>query len=82
MTRKVVDISDVKWGKTRTGGAADWQRRQKRRMRTHSRLVVSLKILFPSMAAVLIGLVIVCVRGRKYGFARRSGNGQSALFRC
>lgn len=59
MTRKVVDISDVKWGKTRTGGAADWQRRQKRRMKTHSRLVVSLKILFPSMAAVLIGLVIV-----------------------
>ncbi|HAW33452.1 MAG TPA: LPS export ABC transporter periplasmic protein LptC [Alphaproteobacteria bacterium] len=59
MAQKVVDISDVKWGKTRTGGAADWQRRQKRRMRTHSRLVVSLKILFPSLAAVLIGLVIV-----------------------
>ena len=59
MAQKVVDLSNAKWGKTRTSGAADWQRRQKRRMRHHSRLVVSLKVLFPSLAAVMIGLVIV-----------------------
>ncbi|MBR1778855.1 MAG: LPS export ABC transporter periplasmic protein LptC [Alphaproteobacteria bacterium] len=59
MADKIVDFSDVKWGKTRTSGAVDWQRRQKRRMRHHSRLVVSLKVLFPSLAAVMVGLVIV-----------------------
>jgi len=59
MTRKVVDLSDVKWGKTQTSGTSDWQRRQKRRMRHHSRLVISLKVLFPSLAALMIGLVIV-----------------------
>lgn len=59
MADKIVDLSDVQWGKTRTSGAADWQRRQKKRMRYHSRLVVSLKVLFPSLAAVMIGLVIV-----------------------
>lgn len=59
MAGKVVDISDVKWGKTRTAGAADWQRRQTKRMNRHSRLVVSLKVLFPSLAAVLVGLVIL-----------------------
>ncbi len=59
MADKIVDISDIKWGKTQTKGAADWQRRQKKRMRHHSRLVVSLKVLFPSLAAVMIGLVIL-----------------------
>ncbi len=59
MAEKIVDLSDVKWGKTQTSGAVDWQRRQKKRMRYHSRLVVSLKVLFPSLAAVIIGLVIV-----------------------
>ena len=59
MAEKIVDLSDVKWGKTQTSGAADWQRRQKRRMRYHSRLVVSLKVLFPSLAAIMIGLVVV-----------------------
>ena len=59
MAQKVVDLSNVKWGKTRTNGAADWQHRQKKRMRYHSRLVVSLKVLFPSLAAIMIGLVIV-----------------------
>ncbi|MBR4127528.1 MAG: LPS export ABC transporter periplasmic protein LptC [Alphaproteobacteria bacterium] len=58
MTQKVVDLSNVKWGKNQTSGAADWQRRQRKRMRYHSRLVVSLKVLFPSLAAVMIGLVI------------------------
>lgn len=29
MADKVVDLSDVKWGKTQTKGAAEWQRRQK-----------------------------------------------------
>lgn len=59
MADKVVDLSDVKWGKTQTKGAAEWQRRQKKRMRHHSRLVISLKVLFPSLAAVMIGLVIL-----------------------
>lgn len=59
MAEKIVDLSDVKWGKTQTSGVADWQRRQKRRMRYHSRLVVSLKVLFPSLAAIMIGLVVV-----------------------
>ena len=59
MAEKIVDLSDVKWGKTPTDGAVNWQRRQKKRMRHHSRLVVSLKVLFPSLAAVMIGLVIV-----------------------
>ena len=59
MAQKIVDLSDVKWGKTQTKGVADWQRRQKKRMRYHTRLVVSLKVLFPSLAAVMIGLVIV-----------------------
>ena len=59
MAERIVDLSHLKWGKTRTTGAADWQHRQKRRMRHHSRLVVSLKVLFPSLAAVMIGLVIV-----------------------
>ena len=59
MADKVVDLSDVQWGKTQTGGAVDWQRRQKKRMRHHSQLVVSLKVLFPSLAAVMIGLVII-----------------------
>lgn len=31
----------------------------KKRMRHHSRLVISLKVLFPSLAAVMIGLVIL-----------------------
>lgn len=59
MAEKVVDLSDVKWGKTRTDGAVEWQRRQKRKMRHHSRLVISLKVLFPSLAALMVGLVIV-----------------------
>lgn len=60
MAERVVDLSNAKWGQQpRTSGASDWQRRQKRRMRYHSRLVVSLKVLFPSLAAVMIGLVIV-----------------------
>ena len=58
MEEKVVDLSNVKWGKTKTGGADDWQRRQRKRVRHHKRLVVSLKVLFPSMAAVMIGLMI------------------------
>ena len=65
MAKKVVDLSDVKWGKTQTSGANDWQRRQKKRMRHHSRLVVSLKVLFPSLAAVMIGLVIVWPQMKK-----------------
>ncbi len=59
MADKIVDISDIKWGKTQTKGAAEWQRRQKKRMRHHSRLVISLKVLFPSLAAVMIGLVVL-----------------------
>lgn len=59
MVDKVVDLSDVKWGKTRTKGVADWQRRQRKRMRHHSRLVISLKVFFPSLAAVMVGLVIL-----------------------
>ena len=59
MEEKIVDLSDIKWGKTQTSGAVDWRRRQKRRMRHHSRLVVSLKVFFPSVAAVIIGLVII-----------------------
>lgn len=59
MAETVVDLSQAKWGKTKTGGADDWQRRQKKRVRHHRRLIVSLKVLFPSMAAVMIGLVIV-----------------------
>ena len=58
MAETVVDLSQAKWGKTKTG-ADDWQRRQKKRVRHHRRLIVSLKVLFPSMAAVMIGLVIV-----------------------
>ena len=58
MAEKVVDLSKAEWGKTRTSGAADWQHRQRRRMRYHSRIVISLKVLFPSLAAVMIGLVI------------------------
>lgn len=59
MAEKIVDLSNVKWGKTQTSGTAEWQRRQKKKMRYHSRLVISLKVLFPSMAALMIGLVIV-----------------------
>ena len=65
MAKQVVDLSSVKWGKTQTRGAGDWQRRQKKRMRHHSRLVVSLKVLFPSLAAVMIGLVIVWPQMKK-----------------
>lgn len=59
MEDKVVDLSKTKWGKTRTDGAVDWQRRQKRRMRHHSRLVVLLKVVLPSIAALMVGLVIL-----------------------
>lgn len=59
MADKVVDLSLAKWGKTRTDGSADWRRKQNRRMRHHSRMVVSLKVLFPSLAALLVGLVIL-----------------------
>lgn len=59
MADKVVDLSLAKWGKTRTDGSADWRRKQNRRMRYHSRMVLSLKVLLPSLAAVLIGLVIL-----------------------
>ena len=59
MAEKVVDLSLAKWGKTRTDGSADWRRKQNRRMRHHSRMVVSLKVLLPSLAALLIGLVIL-----------------------
>ena len=59
MVDKVVDLSDVKWGKTRTKGVADWQRRQRKRMRHHSRLVIYLKVFLPSLAAVMVGLVIL-----------------------
>ena len=59
MAEKVVDLSLAKWGKTRTDGAADWRRKQNRRMRHHSRMVVSLKVLLPSLAALLVGLVIL-----------------------
>ncbi len=59
MADKVVDLSLAKWGKTRTDGSADWRRKQNKRMRHHSRVVVSLKVLLPSLAAVLIGLVIL-----------------------
>lgn len=65
MAKKVVDLSDVRWGKTQTGGAGDWLRRQKNRMRHHSQLVVSLKVLFPSLAAVMIGLVIIWPQMKK-----------------
>lgn len=59
MAEKVVDLSLAKWGKTRTDGSADWRRKQNRRMRHHSRMVVSLKVLLPSLAALLVGLVIL-----------------------
>ena len=59
MADKVVDLSLAKWGKTRTDGSVDWRRKQNIRMRHHSQVVVSLKVLFPSLAAVLIGLVIL-----------------------
>ncbi len=59
MAKTVVDLSDAKWGKTQTKGLSDWQRRQKRSVRHHSRLVVSLKLLFPSLAALMVGLVIL-----------------------
>lgn len=59
MAEKVVDLSLAKWGKTRTDGSADWRRKQDRRMRHHSRMVVSLKVLLPSLAALLVGLVIL-----------------------
>lgn len=59
MAEKVVDLSLAKWGKTRTDGSADWRRKQNRRMRHHSRMVISLKVLLPSLAALLVGLVIL-----------------------
>ncbi|HBO59890.1 MAG TPA: LPS export ABC transporter periplasmic protein LptC [Alphaproteobacteria bacterium] len=59
MADKVVDLSLAKWGKTRTDGSVDWRRKQNIRMRHHSQVVVSLKVLLPSLAAVLIGLVIL-----------------------
>lgn len=59
MADKVVDLSLAKWGKTRTDGSADWRRKQNKRMRHHSRVVVSLKVLLPSLAALLVGLVIL-----------------------
>lgn len=59
MADKVVDLSKAKWGKSRTDGADEWQRRQKRRMRHYSRFVILLKVVLPSIAAVMIGLVIL-----------------------
>lgn len=57
--KKVVDLTLTQWGKNRTEGTQDWRRNQRRRMRHHSRLVVFLKVILPSFAAVLVGLVII-----------------------
>lgn len=58
MSGNVVDLSAAQRSRNGTAGG-DWRRKQKRRMRRHTRMVVSLKVLLPSLAAVLIGLVIV-----------------------
>lgn len=58
MSDNVVDLSKAQWGKNKAFGG-EWHRKQKRRMRRHTRMVVSLKVLLPSLAALLIGLVIV-----------------------
>ncbi len=57
---KVVELKrPLQWGKMRTEGVNDWRRKQEKRMFRHSRFVVMMKVLLPSLAALLIGLIIL-----------------------
>lgn len=72
MEDKVVELKKpIQWGKTRVEGTHDWRRKQERRMTRHSRMVVLLKVVLPSVAAILIGLVILWpqLNAQKEGFA-------------
>ncbi|MCQ2914774.1 MAG: LPS export ABC transporter periplasmic protein LptC [Alphaproteobacteria bacterium] len=59
---KVIDIS-LAFGKNKpinqSGSPNSWQRKQKRKMRRHTRLVFLLKAAFPCAAAILVGLVVL-----------------------
>lgn len=69
---KVVELKrPLQWGKMRTDGVADWRRKQERRMSRHSRFVVMMKVLLPSLAALLVGLIILWpqLNAQKEGFA-------------
>ena len=77
MEDKVVKLpKNVRWGKTQTDGAYDWRRGQERRVNRHSRLVVLLKVVLPSFAAVLVGLVILWPQldAQKEGFSLAAGD--------
>lgn len=47
------------WGKNETSNSSEWRRKQAGRVRRHTRLVVFLRIILPSVAAVLVGLIIL-----------------------
>lgn len=69
---KVVEFKrPLQWGKMQTDGVNDWRRKQERRMTRHSRFVVMMKVLLPSLAALLIGLIILWpqLNAQKEGFA-------------
>lgn len=60
MEEKVVELKQpLQWGKMRTEGVSDWRRKQERRMSRHSRFVVLMKVFLPSLAAILVGLIIL-----------------------
>lgn len=68
---KVVELKpSVQWGKMRTDGVGEWRRKQEKRMFRHSRFVVLMKVFLPSLAALLVGLIILWpqLNAQKEGF--------------
>lgn len=59
------------WGKNETPGSDVWRRQQAKRARRHSRFVFFLRIVLPSIAALLIGLLILWpqLQAQKEGFS-------------
>ena len=56
--KNIVPMPPV-WGRNETSNSSEWRRRQAGRVRRHTRLVVFLRVVLPSIAAVLVGLIIL-----------------------